>query len=69
MTQTITLMSRSAINSIGSCFPAAINAHNGLVQLTDEYANSLARSFAKNLGYSTVIKVWQDNNGAFAEVK
>ena len=67
MTQTITLMARSAINSIGSCFPAAINTHNG--QLTDEYANSLAKSFAKNLGYNTVIKVWQNSNGAFAEVK
>lgn len=67
MTKTITLMARSAINSIRSCFPTAVNSNNG--QLTDEYANSLARSFAKNLGYNTVIKVWQNNNGAFAEVK
>ena len=65
MTQTITLMARSAINSIGSCFPTAVNTHG----LTDEYVNSLAKSFAKNLGYSTVIKVWQNSNGAFAEVK
>jgi hypothetical protein len=67
VTKTITLMARSAINSIGSCFPITINSNNG--QLTDEYANSLAKSFAKNLGYSTVIKVWQNSNGAFAEVK
>jgi hypothetical protein len=66
VTKTITLMARSAINSIGSCFPTAVNTHNGL---TDEYANSLAKSFAKNLGYNTVIKVWQNSNGAFAEVK
>lgn len=52
-----------------SCFPTAVEDCFGSIRLTDEYANSLAKSFAKNLGYNTVIKVWQNSDGAFAEVK
>lgn len=69
MTQTVMLMARSAIYSMKSCFPTAVEDCFGSIRLTDEYANSLAKSFAKNLGYNTVIKVWQNSDGAFAEVK
>lgn len=65
----IMLMTKSAICSLKSCFPTSVEDYHGSVRLTDKYANSLAKAFAKNLGYSMVVKVWQNSGGAFAEVK